>query len=267
MNGINQYIVSNWTVLYDPLTWLNTSSLTVATTTTQNSFAVFTAGAPTDILPLYNQQAATTDTKVFFKLSKNDVYLNNNGSGDGWMRITYFRVRKDIPTSIFADWGTLLVDQTINLSQWATPITTSTTACSYLKWIKTKLVRIRPGESRHYKVKKRWGAQPVTGEYWAHNRFLATKGTPGIFMKWIPAPRAGMSAIGTASTPPASALMVMPEPFMISIHAQTYNSAYSMGDENPDTSYVSVNPSAQAAYWGHINIPDIYHAGFTANDF
>lgn len=249
MGGLQVDIHNYVNYIYNQSSWVN-DALQLPPVNTPTPSLVFTVGAPADIVALVSTLGITNDGKVYLRQSKRDLFMKNVGP-PGFMRLTYFKVRKNIDTTDYTDWYSLLSSDSIPNSSWGTPQTLSANAQRMLKWTKSKMITMGNGAVKHIKLNAKF-TKPVSLDVEANTNFLATPITRGVIMKWIPAPRGLWSFPASSSTPGIPTYQV-PDPYCVLVMGQRYTSAYEIGKNDPTVSYTAVD--AEEGYPGHLNIP------------
>lgn len=144
---------------------------------------VFTVAAPAEIIPLVVGAPITThDAKVYLRQSKKDYYIHNNAE-PCYIKVTRFRVRKNISVSDFASYTALLNrDAAIQTTTYAQPLTTSNAAQRYLKFGKTRLIKLNQGALHHLKMNAKFGCKLVDENVEANTLYIGTKITRGMIV-------------------------------------------------------------------------------------
>lgn len=241
MGGLQTYITNSNASMLNYAQAYTASNLT----TTVGSTAIFTAMAPADINAAVAANAATSDSKVYIRQCKTDLWMQNEQQSEVWVRATYFRVRKNIPINEWATIGALLQEQAIGLDNWATPVTLGPTAALYLKYGRTKLFTLRGGQLKHMKINCKYkNSVLVTQNDISDTYFTATKWTCGLIVKLIPAPRVFVNT-GTSSY-----TGIAPAPWGISMMETSTVSLYALGNDNPSVTYNAIPvPTGTAGYF------------------
>lgn len=108
MNGLNVDIYSQFTALYNQSLTNVARTLTVGPTQTTGSVAVWTIFSPSTLSSFITSQTTTADQKMYLRQCKMDAYMHNEESSGTWIRMTYFKVRRNIDLSTYGTWFALL---------------------------------------------------------------------------------------------------------------------------------------------------------------
>lgn len=259
MNGLNVNIKNTVTTLYSPNSFLPASPTAASGLTVNTPFAVrvYTVGSPADLIDMYSVLAPTTDSKVYLRQSKRDLYIRNQGA-PGWLKATWFYCRKNVDKVSFPDLTSLLSEQSIQNDGWATPLTLGNTAQRYLKFGKTKLIKMNQGGVHHIKLNLKYSSKQVSGELEVNNpAYLMTNITRGVILKWIPPARNAYNTYNT-SVPASAILATIPAPYEIDILSQEYCSMYALGDADPGVFFTPLPPQ-DPGYLGGVMLPGFNH--------
>lgn len=258
MAGLCTYVRQNNAFMYGEALWQVPTTQVAPDDHVPNAVVIFTCGDPNwmgdNITATSNTSA--TDAKVFLRQTSNDVYWKSHGSTPGWLKLTWFRVRKAIPATSFSNFSLLLQDQAFDLQNWGIPATLGSGACRYLKWMKTKLIRVNPGGFGHFKMNRKYRSpKMVTKEVDGTLTYLATPLTFGVIAQYIPTPRTGYTGIGVAGNAPVSAAQIIPNPYSLAFFTVEKTTMYTMQDNDPNFTLVALNPLDGTAFYGNEVVP------------
>lgn len=208
---------------------------TVGQVSTQGSMSIFTVGSPQDLAGVISEPSTTLDSKAYLRQNKKDLYLHNQGA-PGWLKINYFRVRRNITLANYPTFINLLGDQNISIQNYAAPLTTGNPAQRYLKFGRTKIIKMNQGAICHLKINLKMRPRLVTFDVEMDSTFLATKLTKGLILHWIPAPVQRVNDLST----PTSYTGLAPGPYQMDILEQDYLSYYNIAENDPTVTMASL---------------------------
>lgn len=207
---------------------------------------VFVVNAPVDIVKLYDSLRPTgleqTDYKLHLRQSKEVYYVQNNANMPVYYQRTWFKVRKDIPTTVATSFQTLISLNTVNTdASWMLPVTAGSIAQRYLKFGRTSYKYLKPGQIFRWSqsVKFRSPLQ-VTADYEANViGITGTKYTRGCITKVIP----GCLVLHTEPGPnyPTGISGFRPAYFNVCTNYIRTTSMYKIGDLDPSQAYTTPN--------------------------
>jgi len=230
MNGLSVAIENN------NVSMTNAASFsTVGLVGTPDTVRVFTVGSPQDLSAVIPAPVITNDAKVYLRQNKKDYYIHNQGP-PGWLKITYFRVRRAINVSSYPTFINLLGAENITITNYAAPMTTGNPAQRYLKFGKTKLVKMLQGAIYHFKINLKFRAHAYSTDVEGDTTYLATKITKGAIVHWIPHPTLRVNGL-----PASSYTGLAPGPYQLDILEQEYTSYYNIGDNDPTSQMTSLS--------------------------
>lgn len=226
------------------------SFTTVGLVTLASNTKVFTVAAPADLIPFtVGAPVATNDAKCYLRQSKKD-YFFRNGAGPCWLRLVSFRVRRNISITDFSSFLALLnTDTGIQATTWAAPLTTSNAAQRFLKFGKTKLVKMAQGATYHHKINVKFGSKLIDENLDANLLYLGTRITRGFICQLIPAP---VLRVDNAATPTSYTGMA-PTAYEMDILEQEYVSGYYLGNSDPNV--VHTNMAAATGTFMNLMMP------------
>jgi len=247
MGGLQVYIQNN------DRSMRNFSSFASGSLATQTATVlIVTVCAPADLTPLIPFPSTTGDSKVYLRQNKKDYFIRNQGP-PGWMRYTYFKVRRSIAASDFTSYTNLINNQSIATTNWAAPLTIGNPAQRYLKFGKTKLVKMNQGALLHVKLNAKFGAKALSSDVEQNTLYLGTRLTKGIMFKWIPGPITQLDS----QTVPTAYTGLRGAPYQIDILEQEYLSGYNVGENDPTSQMTNV--IAATGFIDDIMLPGYQH--------
>jgi len=196
--------------------------------TTQGCVAIFTVGSPQDLAGVISEPSTTLDSKAFLRQNKKDLFIHNQGA-PGWIRLVHFRVRRNITLANYSSFTNLLGDQNLTITNWAAPLTTGNPAQRYLKFGKTRMIKVNQGGTCHLKLNLKMRPRLVTFDVEMDTTFLATRLTKGFILQWIPCPVQRLNNLAT----PTSYTGLAPAGYQVDILEQDYLSYYNIAENDP----------------------------------